>query len=309
MNNKFQKSKYRDTDSLVVENEFISTIILPHGGRMVSLLDKSKNKEFLVQQNGSSYNKGEYDGDYVKADPCGFDDMFPNIFRSFYPDFPWEGVVLPDHGEVWAIPWEYNIDGSKLKMEVNGIRLPYTLEKQIQITGEKEIRIDYKATNKSSFDLKFIWTAHPMLVAEEGMEFELPPECNRAVSVLNGSQRTGDYGNIFSWRDLIPDDINIFRDSDRNNVEKYYFLEPVKNGIIKINYPSTGSIISLKFPAGRVPYIGILIDEGSWKKDLMFIIPEPCTTPMDRIDIADLYVRSSLIGKNSSLEWYLKISL
>ena len=314
MDHKIHKSKYRNIDSLIVENEFMLATILPYGGRMVSIFDKRKNKEFLVQQTGSRYSTGKYDSDYVEAGPGGFDDMFPNIIRSFYPDYPWEGTVLPDHGEVWSLPWEYNIVGSKLRMNVNGIRLPYTLEKEIQMIGEKEIRIDYKATNRSCFDMKFAWTAHPMIIAEEGMEFDLPPECNKAVSVLNGSHRTGDYGNLFNWQDQISNGsensgLDVFRDVGKSNIEKYYFLDRIKSGVIRIRYPSIGSVLSLKFSSEKVPYIGIVIDEGSWKKDMMFIIPEPCTAPMDRIDIADLYGRSSTIGANNFLEWYLKISL
>ncbi len=157
--------------------------------------------------------------------------------------------------------------------------------------------------------MKFIWTAHPMLIAEEGLEFEILAECDRAVSVVNGSQRTGDYGNIFNWRDPAKKGINTFRDPGKRIIEKYYFLDRVKSGFIRIKYPSTGSTLSLDFPADKVPYIGIYIDEGWWKKDMMFIIPEPCTAPMDRIDISDLHGNSSTINKRSAIEWYLTINI
>lgn len=303
------RSDYRGTESLIIENDYLAVTVLPFGGRIVSILDKSINKEFLMQQEGVKYNQREYDSDYDEADPAGFDDMFPTIVKSFYPDYPWEGILLPDHGEVWSLPWDYNIKSDAVKMSVNGIRLPYRLEKEISITDKKKLRIDYKAINVSNFDMKFIWTAHPMLIAEEGLEFELPAECDRAVSVENGSQRTGEYGNIFNWRDHAKKGINTFRDPGKRNIEKYYFLDRVKSGFIRIRYPSTGSRLSLDFPAEKVPYIGIYIDEGGWKKDIMYMIPEPCTAPMDRIDISDLYGKSSIINKHSAIEWYLIINI
>ncbi len=131
------RSDYRGTESLIMENDYMAFTVLPFGGRIVSILDKSINKEFLMQQEGIKYNHVEYDSDYDEADPAGFDDMFPTIEESFYPDYPWEGILLPDHGEVWSLPWDYNIKSDAVKMSVNGIRLPYRLEKEISITEKK----------------------------------------------------------------------------------------------------------------------------------------------------------------------------
>jgi len=306
---RIKESKYKGTECLILENDYLSLTLIPYGARVVSFFDKTAQKEFLMQQDEEKYMTGKYDSDYVSAGPCGFDDMFPTIVRSYYPDYPWEGTLLPDHGEVWALPWEYCCSDSEIKIKVNGVRIPYTLEKTFKIIGDKDLRIDYRVINRSDFNMKFAWAAHPMIVAEKDMEFNLPLELDNAISVLNGSSRTGGYGNIFKWKELITQKINIFGSPAKGNVEKYYFLEKVKNGYIDMKYPSTGTILSMKFPSDTVPYIGILIDEGSWKKDTMFIIPEPCTSPMDRIDIADLYGKCSEVDKNSIYHWWLSLSI
>ena len=79
-----KKSEYKKTECLVLENEYLAVTVLPYGGRIVSIFNKSIQKEFLIQQDRKKYNIGEYDSDYVKAGPAGFDDMFPTIVRSFF---------------------------------------------------------------------------------------------------------------------------------------------------------------------------------------------------------------------------------
>ncbi len=50
-------------------------------------------------------------GDY---DIGGFDECLPTISACLYPEPPFAGVMMPDHGEVWALPWKYEIQGEEL---------------------------------------------------------------------------------------------------------------------------------------------------------------------------------------------------
>ena len=43
-------------------------------------------------------------GDY---DASGFDECFPTIGACAYPEAPWQGVIAPDHGELWTLPWAW----------------------------------------------------------------------------------------------------------------------------------------------------------------------------------------------------------
>ena len=98
--------KHKDQISYVLETKTLAAEFIRHGGRMVSLRHKSANREFLVQQQLDKYLKAEYAKLMVPAQAAGYDDMFPTILECFYPDFPWKGVSMPDHGEVWALDWD-----------------------------------------------------------------------------------------------------------------------------------------------------------------------------------------------------------
>lgn len=314
MKQKIYKSDYRNFTSLVLENEFLKLVILPSGGRVVSLFDKQKNREFLMQQEGEDYLFGNYADDYVSCKPAGFDDMFPTIDECYYEDFPWKGHLLPDHGEVWSLDWDYTLEDNKVIMWVNGVRMPYLLKKYVYFYSDYEIRIDYEVTNLSSFDMRYIWSAHPIIMAEEGMEFFLPADCKKATSVLNFSKRLGGYGQEFFWPEYKDKSgnahiLNKFRNKSEGNVEKYFFRNGVKEGWIKLKYPTDNAILNLIFPSEKTLYVGIVIDEGYFKKDLLFIIPEPCTAAFDRIDASKLFDAGSVLKAKSTFDWYLALSI
>ena len=61
----------------------------------------------------------------------GFDEVFPSIESCYYPVEPWEGVKVPDHGEVWSLPWRYEVHEDSVDLSVHGVRFPYRLQKKI----------------------------------------------------------------------------------------------------------------------------------------------------------------------------------
>lgn len=306
-------SKFKDQTSIIMENDVLRLEVLPKGGRIVSLIDKRDNKEYLVQQKGDKYYTGPYDSNMVDYQPAGIDDMFPTINECFYEDYPWKGHKIPDHGEVWSLDWKYEIQERSIYMFVNGVRLPYRLNKWIRFSNDDEITINYRVENLSQFDMKFLWTAHPMLKAEEGMEFYLPENCSKAVCTLSISERLGEYGDTFDWPEIKDTDgkskkLNRIRNISAGDTEKYYFKNKLKEGFCKIKYPSSGTFITLTFPEDKVPYFGILVDEGG-NTDELYIIPEPCTAPFDRIDASKLFARDSIVRGDGTYEWYLTIDI
>jgi len=50
-----------------------------------------------------------YGAVFVDQDMSGWDEMFPTINACTYPaPSPYAGITLPDHGEVWVLPWEHD---------------------------------------------------------------------------------------------------------------------------------------------------------------------------------------------------------
>ena len=107
------RGRYKDQDAVILDNGKIRATILPAwGAKTISLVHKGLGVETLWQRPSAVFARTVYGDPYDKGEFAGFDEMFPSISRCFYESAPWAGVEVPDHGEVWTIPWESVIEGS-----------------------------------------------------------------------------------------------------------------------------------------------------------------------------------------------------
>jgi hypothetical protein len=303
-------SMYKDIKAVTIENDILKAQFTPEfGGKMVSLVYKPSGREFLRQSSGAFYKTLKYDGDYVKAECSGFDDMFPTIDRAIYADHPWNGVQLPDHGEVCSLKWNSIKTSESIQMSVYGVRLPYRLEKQISLYPENSLLIKYKAANLSAFDMDFIWAGHMMIDAGTGGEIIMPyKEDHEARIVFTDDPDLGSYGDTVVWpaaadrKGKIRAINTIKCSNDDISTLKYYFKGRLPEGRCGFRYKDGGIGMDLTFPENAVPYFGILISREHG------LILEPCTGTMDRPDMAKLFGQRSILPAGGTYSWFLTIS-
>src|SRR5262245_17205903 len=309
-----RKSQYKDQTSFLIENEVVRAEFVEHGGRMVSLRDKRLNHEFLFQQSSAKYVRGEYGGPLSPEQAAGYDDMFPTIGECFYEDTPWKGVLMPDHGEVWSLDWTVRMEGQTLSLSTTGVRLPYRLTRRITLPSANQLRMDYVLENFSDFEMTYLWSAHPILRAEEGCRILLPDEWRQARTAMSLSGRLGAYGDDFSWP-IWTDargkrhDLSLLRGPKAQDAEKYFFRSKITNGWSRFQYPSNGAILTISFSPQELPYFAIVVAENAPGDPRSLILLEPCSAPFDRIDVSRLYARNSKVAARESKKWFLLFSL
>jgi len=307
-----KESLYKNIPSVTIGNDRVSFQFLPQsGGKLASAVDLRTGREFMLQREGEAYRVQPYGGVYVLGECGGFDDMFPTIDECRYERFPWQGTLLPDHGEVWGLPWSSRVSGNVFEMEVSGIRLPYRLAKRVFFLEDTTLRIEYRLTNPTPFPMDYLWAAHVMIPAEEGAHIQVSDEYGTAVTVFSKSGRIGGYGTEFGWRAMRErgERIDRVRREDTCDFEKYYFKEKARGvGWCSIRYPSDRSELRLSYPAEFVPYLGILVNEGGWNH-LYHIIFEPCSATMDRLETAALHGTLSVAAPGSERVWYLDLTI
>ena len=121
-----QESMYKDVFSIVLENDILRVVVLPEfGSKIASVVYKPLSQEILWQNPGVEYRRSKYGDPYLEGECSGFDEMFPTISRCAYESYPWQGIEMPDHGEVWALPWTWDLKDDRLRMRVNSIHFPY----------------------------------------------------------------------------------------------------------------------------------------------------------------------------------------
>ena len=312
MKTKIFDSNYKDQKAISVESAVLKACFLPElGGKMASLVFKDTAREFFVQDPGKTYRVLRYDGSYTDSECSGFDDMFPSIDPCCYERYPWAGVMVPDHGEVCSLHWNYEIRDDELVMWTYGVRFPYRLQKRIRFLRENSLRIDYQLINLSDFEMDFIWAAHPMINAEADAELILPyPEDSAITCVYSTDKDFGSYGYPMKWPLAVRQDsglqaLNVSRHKSVRGINyKFYFNSKIPEGWFKYRYKSDQTTLTLSFPEEQVPYFSIWVNEGSFR-DYYNFAPEPCTAAFDRIDRSVAHGMGSSLKARGEHRWHL----
>jgi len=303
----------------------LEVALLPEvGSKMISLRSSTDTgtagREWLWQTPRRPFRKPDYGGAFEFYDISGFDDCFPGIGEGPYPLPPWEGVTVPDHGELWTLPWDYAIEGDALRLTVHGVRFPYRMEKRITLESgpAPALRVEYRLENLSPFPLRYLWSAHPLLAAMPGMRVRLPEGvCVRVDWSKDG--RLGQLGVEHAWPVARTNDgretrLDVLPLEDAGTADKLYSTRlpsTADTGWCSLHDPASGDQLTLRFDPARVPYIGVWLNMGGWPvgpeaTPCYNVALEPCTGFPDRLDEAVLREEAATLAPRSVAEWWLQ---
>lgn len=307
-------SVYKGIDCICMENGELCAVFLPsQGAKLCSLKNKRTGYEYIYQGKTTEYRVAEYGQSFLDGECAGVDEMFPNIDEFYYDAKPWKGTGFPDHGEVWALPWEHVIRGGTLHMSVTGVKLPYRLTKTVSMEDGK-LHMEYEVENLSGYPIDYIWAAHMMLAAEEGCRFEFDEQLSRAYVTMSDSGTIGRYGDTFSYPLVEKDgqivyDMRIHRGEEVSDYQKFYFADALQpgQGWGRVVYPDESSL-TIEFPTEEVPYLGAIQAEGG-ELDLRCMFLEPCTGAFDRPDLAKMHGMNSRLQPKEKKRWYLDLTI
>ena len=309
-----REATYKDTPSYVIESEVLRAEFVAAGGRMVSLQDRRIGHEFLFQQNEAQYIRGQYDVPMALNQAAGYDDMFPTITECFDDTPPWNGIRMPDHGELWSLDWNVEKSSDSLSLSVHGIRLPYRFSRGITFPEPNRLRMVYRLENLAPFVMPYLWSAHAMFRPEEGTRILLPEECRTATVGFSHSGRLGKYGDHITWPNWTdsqgaPHNLSVVRSPTTNDVEAYTFPDRLSHGMCGLHWPSIKRTLRISFPVETVPFLTVLVGEGLKSDPRFFVLLEPCSAPFARLDTSKYYTQDSAVPKSGSREWYVDFTV
>jgi galactose mutarotase-like enzyme len=157
-----------------------SVIIVPSlGGKIASL--HMGGREWLWQNDKIPFAPPVDGASYVEtADSGGYDECFPTVAACNLPGHikRYGGLALPDHGELWsqsaAVRVETHDGGPRARTEWEGRRMAYRFAREIIVTPDGAVTMNYEVTNGGSEKLPFLWSAHPLLPLTAETHIELP---------------------------------------------------------------------------------------------------------------------------------------
>ncbi|AEX86426.1 hypothetical protein Marpi_2051 [Marinitoga piezophila KA3] len=290
--------KYLNMEAIELENDFLKIHILPElGAKIASIFYKPQNFEVLFQPIKGFYEKTKYGDNYDKYDTSGIDEMFPNIDPGIYLN----GKELPDHGELWSIPWKCKKENNKISCCVKSPEFNYIFCREI-ILFNNSIKLYYSVKNTGNDIFYGFWTFHGLLAIDEKSEIFLE-NVNQVLNVHN-SKFLGKIGNICTYPEYNNYKLNKFLPPSSQNTEKFYIINKINKAEITLN--NNKLKYTIEFP--DIPYFGIWKNEGGFKNEYNCAL-EPSNGFYDSFEIAYKNKKILKILPNQVLKWDIVINL
>jgi len=285
------------------------------GAKIVSLFDKDRGLEWLAGPGSRSFEPVSYGASFVDQDMSGWDEMFPTIVACAYPGPEiWEGNALPDHGEVWAMPWDVLESSEKeLICAVEGKALPYRLSRRARLENGNSLILSYELENLGSESFSYIWAAHPQFRCGENGIIHFPDQVQQVVNTLPAEYGWGDPEQIWSWPvSKGEDDQSLMLNQigpPRLKQARKFFLQPEDRiSWVEIQRTKPEASLRMEWSPQEIPYFGMWIDEGAISAESV-AAPEPTTGYYDSLDTAWNQQEVSVIEPSQKVSWDLSVIL
>lgn len=271
--------KYRGLQALVVENEFIRAVVLPSlGGKVWQLTCIRGGRDFLWHNPRLKAREVPFGATYDDVFFGGWDELFPN-------DVPEElaGEPFPDHGELWASPWEWAVqragaDEVRILLTAQGPISGCGVEKTLVMrSGDSHLCMRYRLTNTGTTELPYLWKQHVAVPVSEPARVDLGAKTMYLEDF--GTPRAGGPGHVYTWPHLVDTDGRT-TDMSRtlpasSGVSEFQYGTQLDGGWCAVTYED-GAGLGLAFDQDVFRSCWLFASYGGWR-GLEVLVLEPCT--------------------------------
>lgn len=270
-----------------LSNQELALAVVPElGAKLISLRNRRTDREWMWHPpDGLKLFRNQSGEAFFKSPLVGMDECLPTIEPCVS-----NGRNLPDHGEVWSVPWRVSKDlwtNGILKTEVDLTLSPFHFERTLELQGN-EIQLSYELTNQGAQDESFLWSLHPLLRLQAGDALDLP-ESTRALA------------NDNFWTEAM--DLN-----PTNGTCAKMFAGPLSDGVAGIVNRQSGDRLAFEWSPAENDTLGLWITRGGWHGHHHLAL-EPTNADTDALTIAAERGRCGVVRAESSVTWQLKITV
>lgn len=306
-----------------MSNGSLAVHTLPsRGGKIASLVSAQTGREWLWRNPHLPILPASYGDSYVaKHDTGGIDECFPTVDACECPvgAGPWQGVGLPDHGELVTQPWivlgaEVDSDGTaRLALEARGVRFPCRFKRTMSLgMGAAPLRLEYELENLSPYALPFTWCLHPAFCIAEGMQIVLPRGAPTRTAYTLG-RAPAKTGSTFPWPESPSGyDLSSVPARGEDGFTMKLFSGPLRQG--RVGLRRECETLQIGFDPRTVPYVAMWLNYGMWSgagtPPYFNVVIEPSIGDADslREALADRDTAVHLPA-GQTMRWELEISL
>lgn len=270
---------------VTIQNDFLRLEVWPQiGGKVSSIIDVADGFNLLSSYPAELPMSAQYDIAFAKGWYAGWDECFPAIAASKYVGHPYDGIAVPDHGELWGIPTTSATPTHHGITTVwHGLRFGYQLTRNLHIDGPT-MTADYTLVNFAPFDFRFVWSMHPLMSLQSPVELEMG---SGAAFRWDHDIERSEIGLAFEWP-LLAEVGDLSRPSKLppHRGWKVFSVEAI-SGPANLKYPERQRRLTIDYRGESSPaaYWGIWINTGGRYRHQHFSI-EPTTGRHDELDRA-----------------------
>jgi hypothetical protein len=271
--------QYNGIPAVILENECIRIVIMPElGAKIWRLLYKPKGKEMLWQHPRLKPRKlstSVYDDVFFG----GWDELFPNDIPEILV-----GEAVPDHGELWTLPWEYRIvhetaEEVCIHLWVETSVFAVRVDKWITLkAGQSMLHFRHSIHNKGVISMPYLWKLHVALVVDENSRIDLPA---RTVQIEDfGPTRLGRVGVSYTWP-YAEDETGIMQDMRRTlpitaAKNEFQYATEMDAGWCALTQVQEQIGFGLSYDLDVLPSCWLFATYGGWR-GLNTVVLEPCS--------------------------------
>jgi len=256
------------------------------GAKIISLMNRRTGREWMWSPGAErKLFRNEPGDDFATSTLIGWDESLPTIAPC-----QWNERELPDHGEVWSLPWTIDREAfgrGQLKTAVKLRISPLDFERTIELRGNV-VHLRYQLTNLNSAAEKFLWALHALAPVFPGDVIELTPEARRSL------------GNP-SWLDGMN-----LKAIQPACVKTY--AGPLREGRAAMVNPATSDRLAFHWDTQLNDTLGVWLTRGGWHGH-HHVALEPSNGCPDDLTTAAAHGRCGVIPANATRTWEVAVQI
>jgi hypothetical protein len=274
-------------EAYVLRNESIELTVVPElGAKVVSLKNLRTGREWMASPSADrKLFRNCLGDDFATSTLVGWDECLPTIAPC-----EWEARLLPDHGEVWSVPWHVEQAAWERGELTTSARLPISpllFQRSIAL-GEQEIRLSYSIANTGDSVARFLWAMHPLLTIERGDRLQLPPEVREQLAAE-------------TWIDSLDF-------AGRKPACAKVFARPRGLVTAGVCNSTTGDRLAFTWDTEENDTLGLWVTRGGWN-GIHHLALEPANGMPDSLADAAQHHQCGIIPVNGRKSWTVRIAV
>lgn len=298
---------------VVLENDALRVDVWPQfGGKVASVVDKADGFDLMFNYPAELPSGPKYDVAYGKGWYAGWDECFPAVAAGTYDRHPYNGIAVPDHGELWGLPTISVPAKGGITTVWHGLRFGYRLTRKLSLDADTPALLaEYTLVNLAPFEFHFVWAMHALLALTAPAEVRLGESDAGATPGRFRWSHDADGTDIqspFEWP-MAAEGVDLSRPDTLPPKQgwKVFSTDQIAAPAL-VRYPARGRSLRIEYQSSdELPaYWGLWVNTGGWAGHRHFAI-EPTTGRFDQVDRAISDHSAGVVAPLGRRDWSVRL--